>query len=356
MDMTLAPSHGLDAPDNATPQEIVRLRDVSVHFRLSRGRLSGGSSKFAAVDGVNLVIEEGATLGVVGGTGSGKSTLAHLIMGIATPTGGTLAIRGIEDPYARRHGGRNRSRAGEIQVVLQDPYSSLNPRMTVGDIVAEPLTLGSLSKSARRKRVSELLELVGLSRAKANAHPHQFSGGQRQRIALARALAPDPALIVLDEPTSALDVSVRAQILNLLKSLQDRLGVTYMIISHDLMTVAYLSSTVAVMHLGRIVEIAPTTELYGSPRHPYTLELLASVPKADGAFLLPARLIDRPVSATNGCKFAPRCPLRVALRDPDACTSQDPALRRVADKHSVACHFPNGLALIEPRAQTPGGT
>lgn len=353
MDMTLATT---ERPVTGEPnsEEIVRLSDLSVHFSLNKGGLGGGSSQFAAVDGVDLIIKEGATVGVVGGTGSGKSTLAHVIMGMVKPTRGTLVIRGRENPYARR-GEKSKSRATGIQVVLQDPFSSLNPRMTVSDIIAEPLTLSALTRRARRERVSELLELVGLSPAKANAHPHQFSGGQRQRIALARALAPNPALIVLDEPTSALDVSVRAQILNLLKSLQDRLGITYMIISHDLMTVAYLSSTVAVMHLGRIVEIAPTTELYSSPRHPYTLELLASVPKAEGGFLLPAQVTHRPVATTPACKFAPRCPLRAALGDPDVCITHDPGLRQVALGHKVACHFSDDVQLVQPRPANRSG-
>jgi peptide/nickel transport system ATP-binding protein len=259
-----------DAPADA----LVQLRDVTVRYRLSAGLVARREIDVLAVDGVSLSIAAGHTLGLVGGTGSGKSTVAQVIMGMVQPTSGSVVVSGRSVGIG----------AGDadcvVQVVLQDPYSSLDPRMRAADIIAEPLTLGRRprTRAARvrvAERVSELIELVGLPADKARSYPYQFSGGQRQRLAIARALAPEPHLVVLDEPTSALDVSVRAQILTLLKGIQARLGVTYLVISHDLLSVAYLASEVAVMHQGRIVEVGPTETIFRSPRHAYTQELLA---------------------------------------------------------------------------------
>jgi len=262
-------------------KELVRLRDVRVAYQTRHGILRR-LSEVIAVDGVSLSINRGQTLGLVGGTGSGKSTIAQVVMGMLKPTSGTVEINGQNlwtiDPAERLTIQRL------VQVVMQDPYSSLDPRMSVGDIIAEPLTLGNSQwGTARRKtekRVAELLAMVGISPSRVGSYPHQFSGGQRQRIAIARALAPRPGLIVLDEPTSALDVSIRAQILTLLQSIQKELGVTYLIISHDLVTVSFLATDVAVMRQGKIVEQGKTRALYQSPTHPYTVELLASVPGA----------------------------------------------------------------------------
>jgi ABC-type glutathione transport system ATPase component len=284
MDPAMSAMLGRKDPDMAEP--LVRLSDLKVVYRSHQG-ITRRLIEVRAVDGVSLSIARGETLGLVGGTGSGKSTIAQVVMGMLPPTSGRIEIGGRDlwtlSPPERLAIQRH------IQVVMQDPYSSLDPRMTIAEIIAEPLTLGAPVRGAARqeidRRVTELLGLVGLPAHRADAYPHQFSGGQRQRIAIARALAPRPELIVLDEPTSALDVSVRAQILTLLKSLQEELGVTYLIISHDLVTVAYLASEVAVMHRGQIVEEGKVQQLYRAPTHPYTVELIASLPRAGQSLL-----------------------------------------------------------------------
>jgi len=340
------PTRPAQVADNGAPQprpeEILRLKDLTVRFELRRGMLSRRKLDMTAVDGVSLSVPRGTTLGLVGATGSGKSTVAHTVMGMVAPTGGTVEVAGHD--LARLKGRERVAVRRLVQVVLQDPYSSLDPRMKVGDIIAEPLTLGRIVRGAERRRiderVAELLTLVGLRENRAERYPHQFSGGQRQRIAIARALAPSPELIVLDEPTSALDVSVRAQILTLLKRLQDELGVTYLVISHDLVTVAYLAAQVAVMHLGRIVEIGPTNSLYRTPQHPYTLELLASMPGASPKFLEQPRPAGDPDKMpAHACRFAYRCSVRTRLGDPEQCVDSDPELGAVGDRHNAACHF-----------------
>jgi oligopeptide/dipeptide ABC transporter ATP-binding protein len=354
--MKASPTHN----SVALSEELVQLRDVSVRFQLRRGLFSRREVEVLAVDHVSLSVKRGRTLGVVGATGSGKSTIAHVIVGMVEPTAGSVIVAG-RDPGGVK-GVERLSFQRQVQVVLQDPYSSLDPRMRVGDIVAEPLTLGrwQARRSAKSKidhRVAELLKLVGLSGNVADRHPHEFSGGQRQRISIARALAPEPELIVLDEPTSALDVSVRAQILNLLKRLQNQLGVTYLIISHDLLTVAYLASEVAVMHLGRIVEIGPTASLYRMPGHPYTLELLASAPGASGSFLRQPRPPDRSAASLppSACRFAYRCALRTRLGNPARCIEEDPALLQVDENRRARCHFPDEVAKLTDDVRTTDG-
>jgi ABC-type glutathione transport system ATPase component len=264
------------------PTDLVVLDNVTVAYG-GRSLLRPRRKAIVAVDAVSLAVPKGQTTGIVGGTGAGKSTIAKLVMGMVAPTSGSVRIAG-HDVAAR---GADRLKLQRLrQVVLQDPFSSLDPRLSVREIIAEPLMLGRRPRRADvDARVEELLTLVGLPPSRAKLYPHQFSGGQRQRISIARALAPRPELIVLDEPTSALDVSVRAQILLLLKRLQDELGVTYLIISHDMVTVAYLASTVAVMAAGRVVEIGPTKQLFRSPEHEYTRELLASIPNTTGSWL-----------------------------------------------------------------------
>ena len=346
---TASPS---DQPNGREP--LVELRDVTVRYQVRRG-LRRERADIVAADRVSLSIYPGQAVGLVGATGSGKSTIAHVIMGMVGPTSGSIKIAGRELRDA--HGDDLRTLRRIVQVVLQDPFSSLDPRMRVGEIIAEPLTLGNPFVPRARKheiqeRVVDLLRLVRLPPARRESYPHQFSGGQRQRIAVARALAPKPQLIVLDEPTSALDVSVRAQILTLLKSIQESLGVAYLVISHDLVTVAYLASTVAVMHHGRVVEIGPTQTLYETPHHPYTLELLSSIPGASGEFLNRPRPTERsPASLpATACRFAYRCALRTYLGDPEICVAEDPPLVPVGTDHLAACHFHERVAPFTPEA------
>jgi peptide/nickel transport system ATP-binding protein len=321
---------------------LVELRNVTVDF-VSSGGFRRQRKIVRAVDDVSLAIDQGQTLGLVGGTGSGKSTIAHLVMGMVEPTDGTIMIAGADPRVLTGRGLLDHRR--RVQVVLQDPYSSLDPRMRVRDLIAEPLTLGGRRSKAVDARVEELLLLVGLPPAKASLYPHQFSGGQRQRIAIARALAPRPEIVVLDEPTSALDVSVRAQIINLLNDLQAQLGVTYLVISHDLVTVACLASKVAVMYPGRIVEIGPTKAVYQKPQHPYTLLLHQSAPDLEGNFLKvkqPQVLAPRAEgmwAPEQGCRYRSRCVLQLFLGEPSRCRSEEPTLREVAPGHAVACHF-----------------
>jgi oligopeptide transport system ATP-binding protein len=350
MDRVMSARPQVDAESPAEAETLVELRDVSVRYDLPRTLPFTNPGTLLAVDRVNLSLVRGQTLGIVGATGSGKSTIAKLIMGMQAPTEGSVFIGRNE---LAKISGRERLALQRLrQVVLQDPYSSLDPRMKVGNIIAEPMLHGPrdgrLNRQQVRDRVAELLKLVGLPPGKADLYPHQFSGGQRQRISIARALAPEPEIIVLDEPTSALDVSVRAQILNLLKDLQDRLGVSYLIISHDLVTVAFLASVVAVMYRGRVVEIGPTRSIYATPRHPYTIELLASTPSASGAFLaMPVKADDSPAALSPmACRYASQCTLREKLGRPARCTDEDPALAPVGPGHMAACHFSGEAAAL----------
>lgn len=346
------------SPEGGAPSELLSIRNLTVRFRARRGMFQK-HHEVVAVDRVSLGVARGRTLGLVGATGSGKSTIAHVVMGMVGASAGTVTLDGRE-LVGEGSGGAFAQEL--VQVVLQDPFSSLDPRMRVGDIIAEPLTLGKpvtsrLRRAEIRSRVAELLSLVGLRPARARNFPHEFSGGQRQRIAVARALAPGPKLIVLDEPTSALDVSVRAQILTLLKRLQDELGVTYLVISHDLVTVAYLASDVAVMHLGRIVEIGPTRSLFTSPQHPYTLELLASMPGASGSFLSQLRPAVRSLASLppTACRYAYRCALREKLGSPDVCLEEEPDLAPAGSRHQAACHFSAELTNFADEAESFGG-
>jgi oligopeptide transport system ATP-binding protein len=315
------------------------VRDLRVHFPLAKGIIfARRAGAIRAVDGVSFTIGRGETLGLVGETGSGKTTLAKGIMQLLRPTAGEVIFEGTD--LARLGGRRLRRLRCRMQMIFQDPYASLDPRMTIGGSVAEPLEVQKLARGKEKHtRVSELLELCGLNPYYANRYPHEFSGGQRQRIGIARALAVNPAFIVADEPVSALDVSIQAQIINLLMDLQERLQLSYLFIAHDLSVVRHISNRVAVMYLGRLVELAARDELYRHPAHPYTKALLSAVPIPDpqverrrDRISLRGEIPD-PANPPSGCRFHPRCPMAL-----DVCRQSDPEWRDLGGGHWIACH------------------
>jgi oligopeptide/dipeptide ABC transporter ATP-binding protein len=309
------------------------------HFPVTRGLgLGSARGSIKAVDGVSVEVAEGETLGIVGESGSGKTTLAKIFLLLERPTAGSLTFDGKEvGAFDRADLARYRR---SVQAVFQDPYSSLNPRMRVESIVAEPLPPDNGGgRAAVRERVGDVLELVGLRRDSGSLYPHEFSGGQRQRVAIARALVTTPKFIILDEPVSALDVSIRAQILNLLKRLQEQLGLAYVMISHDLAAARYLSTRLAVMYAGKIVETGECEAVYREPLHPYTQALLsAALPlhpaAARGQRLVLAGEVPNPMSPPPGCRFHPRCPSAM-----DACRTEEPAWREVRPGRLTACHL-----------------
>jgi oligopeptide/dipeptide ABC transporter ATP-binding protein len=312
--------------------------DVTKYFPTTGGLAVGrGRGLVKALDGVSVQVAEGETLGIVGESGSGKTTLAKLFLLLERPTAGSLLFDGQDvRTFARADYARYRR---SVQAVFQDPYSSLNPRMRVESIVAEPLPRDNgMTRTAGRERVAEVLELVGLRRSSAALYPHEFSGGQRQRIALASALASYPQLIVLDEPVSALDVSIRAQIMNLLKDLQAQHRLSYLLIAHNLATVRYIAHQTAVMYLGQIVEQGATEALYGDPRHPYTRALFSAAlpadPDAPREEILLSGEVPSPIDPPSGCRFHPRCPMAM-----DHCSRVEPVRKAVGPDHVVACHL-----------------
>jgi oligopeptide transport system ATP-binding protein len=319
---------------------------VQKHFAI-RGGLTGRGQQLQAVDGVSLSVQEGETLGLVGESGCGKSTLARCIVRLHEPTAGTIRFDGQD--ITRLSARHLRALRRDLVMVFQDPQASLNPRKRVDEIVGMPLRIhGMASGAALRTRVGELLELVGLSPSHAQRYPHEFSGGQRQRIGLARALATNPRLVVCDEPVSALDVSIQAQILNLLRDLQRELRLTLVFIAHDLGVVRHVSDRVAVMYLGRIVEIAPVDELYAHPVHPYSEALLSAVPVPDPDVLDSGIVLEgdvpSPIDPPAGCRFHPRC--RYAT---DVCRVEDPPLTADDGKpHPAACHHPLSAKIGHP--------
>jgi oligopeptide/dipeptide ABC transporter ATP-binding protein len=322
------------------------VRDLVKRFPVRGGLLRRELAAIRAVDGVSLDVAEGETLALVGESGSGKSTTARLVLRLLAPTSGSVRFGG-EDVLAAGRGDLRRLRRS-MGVVFQDPYASLDPRMTVGAIVAEPLAVhrvggaGAAGRRARREQALDRLALVGLAPEHGDRYPHEFSGGQRQRIAIARALALEPRLVVLDEPVSALDSSIQAQVLNLLADLRERMGLSYLLIAHDLAVVRQAADRIAVMYLGRLVETAPAEALYRRPRHPYTVALLSAVPLPDPAHersRAPTVLAGEPpnpVSPPAGCPFHPRCP-----RAQERCSVERPPLAPLERGHLAACHFPH---------------
>ncbi len=335
---------------------LLETRNLKMHFPIRAGVLQRTVGHVKAVDGVDLTVRRGETLGLVGESGCGKSTLARLVLRLLEPTDGEVIFDG-EDilVYDRK---RMLGVRRNMQIVFQDPYASLNPRMTVGNIVSEPLKTHDVGDSSERKRrVQELLEVVGLNPEHYNRYPHEFSGGQRQRIGVARAIALNPRLIICDEPVSALDVSIQAQVINLLQDLQSEFDLTYIFIAHDLSVVKHIADRVAVMYLGKIVEIADRATLYGEPRHPYTASLLSAIPIPDPQKererqrVVLSGDVPSPANPPSGCRFHSRCP-----RAQDYCTEHVPGLEpQEKEDHRAACFFPvlEGQRIEEPATSTP---
>jgi oligopeptide/dipeptide ABC transporter ATP-binding protein len=315
---------------------LLEIRNLKKHFPVGEGLFSRGKGAVKAVDGVNLSIEEGETLGLVGESGCGKSTLGRTILRLIEPTSGEVNFLGKNLLSLSQRELRDTRR--EMQIIFQDPYASLNPRMRVGDIVGEGLEIHKLAKGkAKRDRVMELLHQVGLRDDHYDRYPHEFSGGQRQRIGIARALAVNPKFIVCDEPVSSLDVSIQAQIINLLQELQEKMHLTYLFISHDLRVVEHISHRVAIMYLGKVVEIAKSDTIYRDAKHPYTRALLSAVPIPDMSKKKDRVVLEgdvpSPVNPPPGCTFHPRCSYREAV-----CSQTEPPLEFSPDGHGVSCH------------------
>lgn len=322
------------------PNLLIEVRDLQMHFPVTKGVIfQSRVGDIKAVDGVSFQIMRGETLGLVGESGSGKTTLGRCILQLLKPTRGQVRFRGRD--ITELSGKEMRPLRRELQVIFQDPYGSLNPRMTVGAIVEEPLIIHKQgNRGERRRRVAELFEVVGLNPSMMDRYPSEFSGGQRQRIGIARALAVNPTFIVCDEPVSALDVSIQAQVINLLSSLQDRFDLTYLFIAHDLSVVRHISDRVAVMYLGKVVEITGRDELYQDPKHPYTRALLSAVPIPDPVVeasrerIVLTGDVPSPIHPPKGCSFHPRCPFAM-----DVCREVTPMLKATSEGHSVACHL-----------------
>ena len=337
---------------SATASPLVEVRDLVKHFPIKQGVIfqrQVGAVK--AVDGVSFDVMDGETLGIVGETGCGKSTTARLLVRLLDPTSGSIVFEG--DDIAKASGAALKQLHRKVQIIFQDPYSSLNPRKTVGSIISDPYIIHGMftGEGERKKQVQELMDRVGLNPEHYNRYPHEFSGGQRQRIGVARAIALEPKLLIADEPVSALDVSIQAQVLNLLRKLQREMGLTLVFIAHDLSVVRHMCDRVAVMYLGKVVELAPSEELYSFPRHPYTGALMSAVPVPDPIGAKRERQllsgdVPSPANPPSACRFHTRCP-----KVQEICSVDDPPLESKGASGLTACHFP--LTMDEVRLRLP---
>jgi len=333
------------AEGTAVAPTLLEVAHLTKHYPVRGGVFGRGRGEVHAVDDVSFAIRQGETLGLVGESGCGKSTIGKTVLRLVEPTAGTIAWRGQH--IHRLHGRAMRPYRRELQAVFQDPYASLNPRMRAADIVAEPIrNFEKVSAAEMGERVVSLFEKVGLRPDQMPRYPYEFSGGQRQRLGIARALAPRPKLIVCDEPVSALDVSVQAQVINLLGDLQREFGLSYLFVAHDLAVVEHISHRVAVMYLGRIVELAPTRAVFAHPQHPYTEALLSAVPVPDPTIqrkrIILAGDVPSPIDLPKGCRFHTRCPYAF-----DRCRVEEPALKEVLPGHFAACHLRDALAVAD---------
>ena len=325
----------------STPQPLLQVTDLHKHFPIKEGVLIERKvGEVRAVDGVSFDVQPGETLSLVGESGSGKSTTGYCVLQLMKPTSGSVKFEGTELTELGREELRRMRR--EMQIVFQDPYSSLDPRMTVGDIVGEPLVVHGIgTRRDRSARIRDLLDVVGFNPSYTNRYPHEFSGGQRQRIGIARAISVDPSFIVADEPVSALDVSIQAQIINLMQDLQQKKGFSFLFIAHDLAVVRHVADRVAVMYLGRIIEMGTKDQVYTAPHHPYTEALLSAAPridlKAKSQRIILQGDVPSPVKPPSGCRFHTRCPY-VEPR----CRVETPAMRQIAPGHVAACHLRQG--------------